>query len=63
MKDKAIKYIEDQANKDYEHYQYSYLLLKNSPFYDNLRDDARFKEIIRKQKQKYEERLKKFGDI
>jgi len=63
MKDKAIKYIEDQVNKDYEHYQYSYLLLKNSPFYDNLRDDARFKEIIRKQKQKYEERLKKFGDI
>jgi len=63
MKDKAIKYIEDQANKDYEHYQYSYLLLKNSPFYDNLRDDARFEEIVRKQKHKYEERLKKFGDL
>jgi non-specific serine/threonine protein kinase len=63
MKDKAIKYIEDQAKKEYEHYQYSYLLLKNSPFYDNLRDDSRFKEIMRKQKQKYEERLKKFGDL
>jgi serine/threonine protein kinase/tetratricopeptide (TPR) repeat protein len=61
MKDKAIKYIEDQAKNEYEHYQYSYLLLINSPFYDNLRDDARFEEIIRKQKQKYEDRLKRFG--
>jgi len=63
MKDKAIKYIEDQANKEYEQYQYSYLLLINSLFYDNLRDDARFKEIISKQKQKYEERVKKFGNL
>jgi serine/threonine protein kinase/Tfp pilus assembly protein PilF len=63
MRDKAIKYIEDQAAKEYEQYQYSYLLLINSPFYDNLRDDARFGEIIRKQKQKYEERLRRFGDL
>lgn len=61
MKDEAIKYIADEIKKDYEHFQYTYLPLDTSPFYDSLRDEARFKEIVHKQKKKYEERLKKFG--
>ena len=61
MKDEAIKYIADEIKRDYEHFQYTYLPLDTSPFYDSLRGDARFKEIVKKQKKKHEERLKKFG--
>jgi tetratricopeptide (TPR) repeat protein len=63
MKDEAIKYIDDEIKKDKEHYQYSYLPLANSALYDNLRDDERFQEIVKKQKKKYEERLKKYGKL
>jgi tetratricopeptide (TPR) repeat protein len=61
MKDEAIKYITNEVKKDYEHFQYSYLSLAKSPFYSSLRDDSRFQEIVKNQKKKYEERLKKFG--
>ena len=63
MKDEAIQYIEDEMKKDYEHHDCSYLSLLKSPFYDSLRDDTRFQEILEKAKQKYEERLKKFADL
>ena len=63
MKDEAIQYIEDEMKKDYEHHDCSYISLLNSPFYDSLRDDTRFHEILKKAKQKYEERLKKFADL
>ena len=66
MKEKAIKYIKEGINKGFEYrkeYLYPYLFLKNNPFYDNLRGDPRFKEIIRKEKKKYEERLIKYGKI
>jgi tetratricopeptide (TPR) repeat protein len=63
MKDEAIQYIEDEMKKEFEHHDCSYLSLLNSSFYDSLRDDARFQEILKKAKQKYEERLKKFDDL
>jgi serine/threonine protein kinase/Tfp pilus assembly protein PilF len=63
MKDEAIKYIDDEIKKDKEHFQYSYLPLANSALYDNLRDDERFHEIVKKQKKRYEERLKKYGKL
>ncbi|MDH4220029.1 MAG: protein kinase [Nitrospirota bacterium] len=63
MKDEAIQYIEDEMKKDYEHHDCSYISLLNSPFYYSLRDDTRFQEILKKAKQKYEERLNKFGDL
>jgi tetratricopeptide (TPR) repeat protein len=63
MKDEAIQYIEDEVKKDYEHHDCSYISLLNSPFYDNLREDTRYQEILKKAKQKYDERLKKFGDL
>jgi serine/threonine protein kinase/Tfp pilus assembly protein PilF len=63
MKDEAIQYIEDEMKKDYEHHDCSYISLLKSPFYDSLRDDTRFQEILKKAKQKYEERLNRFGDL
>ena len=63
MRDEAVKYINNQIKRGKEHFQYSYLPLKNSHFYDNLRDDPQFKQIVEKQKRKYEERLKKYGDL
>lgn len=63
MKDEAIKNITEEIKKEYEHLQYTYLPLMNNHFYDSLRDDPRFQEILRVQKKKYEDRLKKFGDL
>jgi TolB-like protein/Tfp pilus assembly protein PilF len=63
MKEEAIQYIENELKRDYEHHDCSYISLLNSPFYDSLRDDPRFQEILKKAKQKYEERLKKFADL
>ena len=63
MKDQAIQYIEDEMKKNYEHHDCSYISLLNSPFYDSLRDDSRFQEILKKAKQKYEDRLNRFGDL
>ena len=63
MKDEAIEYINIQMERGHEHFQYSYLPLINSHFYDNLRDDPRFKQIVEKQERKYEDRLKKYGDL
>ena len=63
MKEEALKYLNNQTKKGNEHFQYSYLLLRNSPFYDNLRDNAQFKEILMKQKENYEEKLKEYGDL
>jgi serine/threonine protein kinase/tetratricopeptide (TPR) repeat protein len=40
-----------------------YYFLKNLTFYDNLRSDPRFQEILVKHKELYEENLAKYGDI
>lgn len=63
MKKEALKYISKNIKGGKEHFQYSYLPLINSHFYDNLRDDTQFHQIVKIQKQKYEERLKKYGDL
>ena len=63
MQDEAVKYINKQIKRGKEHFQYSYLPLKRSHFYDNLRDNAQFKEILKKQENKYKERLNGFGDL
>ena len=54
MKDEAIQYINERLDQPLA---YPYLSLMNLPVYDNLRDDPRFKEIIKKKKKKYEELL------
>jgi serine/threonine-protein kinase len=64
MKDKAIEYIEqaiEMGFRDNKEYLYTYLVLKNNPFYKNLHGDPRFKEIIKKEKGKYEARVKQCG--
>ncbi|MGD2087867.1 MAG: protein kinase [Candidatus Aminicenantes bacterium] len=44
-------------------YYFHYIILINNPFFDNLRDEPRFKEIVEKAKQVYEERVRKYGDL
>jgi len=63
MKDEAIKYIREGIDKGFEYlleYPYSYPTLIHFPFYDNLRDDPRFRQIVEGQKAEYEKRLKKW---
>jgi non-specific serine/threonine protein kinase len=40
-----------------------YLELRNMPWYDNLRSDPRFENILIQQKERYEENLHKYGDF
>jgi tetratricopeptide (TPR) repeat protein len=63
MKDEAIQYIENEMKKDFEHHDCSYFALLHSPFYDSLREDNRFQEMLKSAKRRYEERLNRFGDL
>ena len=63
MKKEAIKYINKVIKRGNEHFQYSYLPLLNNHVYDNMRSDPHFEKILIIQKKKYEDRLKKFGDL
>ena len=66
MKDEAIENIQEVIEKGFyelQTYPYSYHVLTKNYFYDNLRNDPRFKEIVKKEKKKYQRRLKKYGDI
>lgn len=66
MKDEAIKYINEGIDKSLTYrltYYYSYPFLINNPCYDNLRGDPRFKEIVKREKKKYGEKLKKYGKL
>jgi serine/threonine protein kinase/Tfp pilus assembly protein PilF len=64
MKDEAINNIKEAIERGFSElktYPYSYLNLNNNHFYDGLRGDSRFKEIIKEEKSKYKDRLKKYG--
>ncbi len=66
LKDEAIKYIEEGIETGFEkvsEYMYSYPYLKNNPCYKNLHDDPRFKEILKKEKKKHDEKLNKYGSL
>jgi hypothetical protein len=63
MKDEAIDHLNTIYEQDKEHKRSRYLSFKNNPFYDNLRSDPRFQEILAKHKKLYEENLAKYGDI
>ena len=66
MKEEANRNIQIGIDEGFEKqrwYLYSYLYLKNNPCYDNLRDDVRFQEIMIKEEIKYEEKMKKYGDL
>lgn len=69
MKDEAIDHISNAIDAGEEGAEehllifYDYLSLKNIPFYDDLRADRRFAGIIDRQRQVYEGRLKKYGEL
>jgi serine/threonine protein kinase len=66
MKDEAINNINkgiEEGFKNMREYLYSYPFLKSNPCYDNLRDDPRFKEIVKRENKRYIENLKKYGRL
>ncbi len=66
MKDEAISHIEEGIKKGFDEtgdYMYSYPFLINNPCYDNLRDVPRFIDILKREKEKYEEKVKKYGGL
>ena len=66
MKDEAIEIIKkgiDIGFRERKEYLYTYLALKNNPYYEILRDDPRFKEIVESEKKKYDERLERYGQF
>jgi serine/threonine protein kinase/Tfp pilus assembly protein PilF len=60
MKQESTRILNKLAKNDYD---FHYFILINNPFFDNLRDEPRFKEIVEKAKQVYEERVRKYGDL
>jgi adenylate cyclase len=60
MKQEATRILNKLAKNDYD---FHYFVLIHNPFFDNLRDEPRFKEIVEKAKQVYEERVRKYGDL
>jgi TolB-like protein/Tfp pilus assembly protein PilF len=66
MEDEAIQNIKEGISRgfsDFHSYLYSYPILMNNPCYDNLRDDERFQEILKKEKERYEENQIKYKDL
>lgn len=66
LKDEAIKTIKlgiEKGFQEIQEYPYDYPFLENSYFYDPLRDDPRFIEILRQQEKKYNENLRKYGAL
>ncbi|MEW5900455.1 MAG: protein kinase [Acidobacteriota bacterium] len=66
LKDKAIENINLGIEKGFEEtldYFYEYPFLNTNYFYDNLRRDPRFAEILARQKKRYEENSLKYGRL
>jgi tetratricopeptide (TPR) repeat protein len=61
MTDEAIDYIKRAIEGFQQSASYSYLSLVDNPFFDSLRNDTRFKEIVKEQNSIYEEKLKKYS--
>ena len=66
MKDAAIDNIRLGIELGFEksqHYLYSYMMLKENPCFDSLRDDSRFIEILDDQRRVYYSRINQVRDI
>jgi serine/threonine protein kinase/Tfp pilus assembly protein PilF len=64
LKDNALELMQehqDETGKDV--LSSEYLIYKHRLWYDNLRDDNRFKKILEEEKRRYEITLKKYGVI
>jgi hypothetical protein len=66
MNDEAIPQIKKGNEEGFElfkDYLYPYPYLMTNPFFANLRSDPRYQEIVRKERSKYQAKLKKYGDL
>jgi tetratricopeptide (TPR) repeat protein len=66
MNDEAVKNIRrgiEEGSKELNVYLYPYPFLISNPFYDNIRNDSGFREIVKEEKEKYRERQKKYGKL
>jgi serine/threonine protein kinase/tetratricopeptide (TPR) repeat protein len=66
LKDEAIQVIRlgmERGFEEQQEYLYEYPVLAGSFFFDSLRGDPRFREILDRQKSRYEENLKKYGGL
>jgi len=63
MKDESIQALKDIYRKHRVFNNFSNLDLVHNPFLDKLRDDPRFREIVKEQKAIYDEQVKKYGDL
>lgn len=66
MNKESIQYIQDGIKNGFEKiktYLFTYMYLVNNPFYEGLREDPLFQEILLRAKGEYEERLSKYGDL
>jgi len=61
LKEEVLSII--QKNQTENQYYYSYLYLINNPHYNNLRDDFRYKEMVKKAKALYDTGLIKYTDL
>ena len=60
MTDEAINAMQQRIKEGYD---YRYLYLVTLPYFDNLRNDPRFKEMVKEAKIRHEEYLRKFGTL
>ena len=63
MKDRALKALSEESEKQLKRKNSEYRNLLIDPFFSNLRAEPRFQEILSKHKKLYEENLKEYGDI
>ncbi|RME01110.1 MAG: tetratricopeptide repeat protein [Calditrichaeota bacterium] len=59
LKDQAIQYIA----KHKEESSYQYLSLLHNPYFDSLRGDSRFEQIVAGQKKVYQKRVELYGKL
>ena len=63
MKEEGIRSIIKVNESDDESVRYNYLDLIHHPWFEGIRDDSRFMEMVSQQKTIYEENLRKYGDV
>jgi len=66
MKDEAIRYIKKGNEEGFQlikDYLYPYPLLMSNPFFENLRNDPRFQEVVRNEKKRFDEKNRQYGAL
>ena len=61
MKDEAMEHLDKEIRGKVRIPYIYYFYLLNNPFYDNLRDDSRFKKMVKREKKLYDAELKKYS--